>query len=261
MLIRELLLLRGKVALVTGAGKGIGRAIAQHFARAGATVYMLARTETDLQQAITESLDAIAAEANGGQLLAVVGDSTDSLTHERIVQQLEREHGRLDILVNNVGGFPPGSLEKLSPENFRQAISFNTGSAFDLTRATLGLLRNSQQASVINIASLAGRLIQPQFVAYGTAKAAMIQMSRLMAAELAPQIRVNTISPGPIMTDALQKWYDEAAREQLRLSTPLQALGQVEDIAHAALFLAADASRWVSGKDLQIDGGAENATF
>lgn len=261
MQIQELLLLKNRIALVTGGGKGIGRAIGQHLARAGATVYLAARTESDLNQAIDESRAQIAAEGHGGQLIAAVGDVLDTGFQQQLLARIQAEHGRLDILVNNVGGYPPGHMSQVSAEGFRHALSFNTASAFDVTRECLPLLQQSQHASVINIASMAGRLIQANFTAYGTAKAALIQLTKLMAADLAPAIRVNCISPGPIMTDALKKWYDEAAREQLRLSTPLQALGQPEDIARAALFLASDAARWISGKDLQVDGGAENANF
>jgi len=168
--------------------------------------------------------------------------------------------GRIDVVVNNAGGTMPKPMEQISARSFRRAMDFNITTAFLLSQAALPHLRASK-GNIINIASAAGRLIQPQFTAYGTVKAAVIHLTKMMAAELAPDVRVNVISPGSIMTEALDFFIDEGNKEKMRQLTPLQTLGQPEDIAMAALYLASPAAKWVTGKDLQVDGGTENTNL
>lgn len=246
--------LKNKVAIVTGGGKGIGRAIGLVFAEAGANVVFAARTVSDLEAAVA------AAKAFG---VDAIGVPCDVLADEQLQQLVDKtiaHFGRIDILVNNAGGTMPKPMERISAVSFRRALDFNVTSAFLLSQYALPHLRASK-GNIINIASAAGRLVQPLFTSYGTVKAALIHMTKMMAAELAPDVRVNVISPGSIMTEALESFIDEANREKMRQLTPLKALGKPQDIAMAALYLASPAGRWVTGKDLQVDGGTENTNL
>ena len=246
--------LSNKVAIITGAGKGIGREIALTFAAAGASVVLAARTQADLDAVKT------AIEQTSGNAHTYACDVNDQAALEQLVQTAVDVFGGVDIVINNAGGAMPNSFNRTSVDDMNHAFQFNVSSAFSLAKAALPQLK-ARSGNIINIASMAARLSQPNYVAYGTAKAAMLQMTRLMAAELAPEVRVNAISPGPIMTEALLTWIPEDYREKMRQDTPLKKLGQPADIANAALFLASDAAQWISGKDLQVDGGTENASI
>lgn len=246
--------LKGKVAIVTGGGKGIGKAIGLVFAEAGANIVFAARTQGDLDTAVAQ------AKAFG---VDAIGVNCDVLIDEQLQQLVDKtiaHFGRIDILVNNAGGTMPKPMENISANSFRRALEFNVTSAFLLSQYALPHLRASK-GNIINIASAAGRLVQPLFTSYGTVKAALIHLTKMMAAELAPDVRVNVISPGSIMTEALEVFIDEDNREKMRKLTPLQQLGQPQDIAMAALYLASPAARWVTGKDLQVDGGTENTNL
>jgi len=243
--------LKGKTAIVTGAGKGIGKAIGLCFAHAGANVVFAARTQSDLAAAVFE------AESLGGRAIALQCDVLDDEQLIALVPKTLDVFGQIDIVVNNAGGSLPKPMEQISARSFRRAMDFNVTTAFLLSQAALPHLRRSK----INIASAAGRLVQPHFTSYGTVKAAVIHMTKMMASELAPDVRVNVISPGSIMTEALGSFIDDAAQEAMRKMTPLQSLGRPEDIAMAALYLASPAACWVTGKDLQVDGGTENTNL
>jgi 7-alpha-hydroxysteroid dehydrogenase len=254
MNIREAFSLQGKTAIVTGAGKGIGRAIGLAFAQAGANVVFAARTRADLDTAVAE------AEKFGVHAIAIACDVLDDQQLVSLVPKTMEAFGRIDILVNNAGGTMPKPMQQISAQSFRRAMDFNITTAFLLSQAAIPHLRESK-GNIINIASAAGRLVQPLFTSYGTVKAGVIHMTKMMAAELAPDIRVNVISPGSIMTEALDFFIDDANKEKMRKLTPLQRLGQPEDIAMAALYLASPAARWVTGKDIQVDGGTENTNL
>ena len=254
MNLHDVFSLKGKTALVTGSGKGIGKAIGLAFAQAGANVVFTARTAADVEAAAAE------ARKLGVQAIAIPCDVLDDAQLVSLVPKTLEAFGRLDILVNNAGGTMPKAMEQISARSFRRALDFNITTAFILTQAAIPALRESK-GCVINIASAAGRLIQPMFTSYGTVKAGVIHMTKMMASELAPDIRVNVISPGSIMTEALDFFIDDANKEKMRKLTPLQQLGQPEDIAWAALYLASPAARWVTGKDLQVDGGTENTNL
>jgi len=246
--------LKGKVAIVTGGGKGIGKAIGLAFAQAGANVVFAARTQADLDAAVAE------AKKSGVKAIGIYCDVLDDEQLVSLVPKTIEAFGRIDIVVNNAGGTMPKPMEQISARSFRRAMDFNITTAFLLSQAAIPHLRESK-GNIINIASAAGRLIQPQFTSYGTVKAAVIHLTKMMAAELAPDIRVNVISPGSIMTEALDFFIDEGNKEKMRQLTPLQKLGQPEDIAMAALYLASPAAKWVTGKDLQVDGGTENTNL
>ena len=253
-MVMEKFSLAGKTALVTGSGKGIGKGIGLAFAEAGANVVFVARTTDDVERAAAE------AREKGVEALALTCDVLDDEQLTALVPATIEAFGRLDILVNNAGGTMPKKMEQISARSFRRAFDFNVTSAFLLSQAALPHLRETK-GNIINITSAAGRLVQPLFTSYGTVKAALIHLTKMMASELAPDVRVNCVSPGSIMTEALDFFIDDDNKEKMRQLTPLEALGQVDDIAAGVLYLASPAAGWVTGKDLQIDGGTENTNL
>jgi 7-alpha-hydroxysteroid dehydrogenase len=166
-------------------------------------------------------------------------------------------------VVNNAGGWPPRELLHTSERSFEEAFRFNVTSAFLLTRfAVPVMVETAGGGAVVNISSRAGSMVQPGFVAYGTAKSALSYMTRLMAPELAPKVRVNAMEVGAVATSALDHVAaDEAVRRQLEANTPMGRIGEVDDVAACALYLASPASAWVTGKVFQVDGGAEHPAF
>ena len=242
--------LDGKVAVVTGSGRGIGQCIGLTFAEAGANVVFTARTEKDIQANVER------AKAFGVQALAVRCDVTDEVQLQTLADKTVEAFGKIDIVVNNVGGALPNQIPQTTRDQFNQAFDFNVTSGFSFTRICLPHLREGK-GCVINICSGAGRVVQPNFSVYGTVKAALIFMTRLMASDLAPDVRVNGIAPGSIMTDALRNFLDEASLQKMCDLTPMKRLGEAEDIALAALYLASPAAAWVTGKVLEVDGGIE----
>ena len=251
LVLAERFRLDGKVALVTGAGRGIGRAIALACAAAGADVAVVARTRNDLESLAAEI-------AAGGRRAAVFPCDvarTDEL--ENVVARCVAELGRLDVLVNNAGGTGPNDPLRTSPAKFLQALEWNVLPAYALTRAAVPAMREGGGGSVINITSAAARYAQRSFSSYGTAKAALTQLTRLLAQDFAPAIRVNAIAPGPVVTEALERFLTPEVRAAMETRTPLGRLGTVEDIACATVFLASPASSWMTGKTLELDGGAE----
>ena len=248
--------LDGKVAIVTGAGRGIGASIARTFADAGANVVLTARTK--------DQLDEVAAEvrAMGREALVIPADVNDNDVLEEIVARTMTDFGRIDVVVNNAGGTMPRPFLDTSPGFFERSFHFNVTTAFVLSKAATPHLLASGAGSIVNISSAIGRLRDRGFVAYGTAKAALSHMTRLTAADLAPKVRVNAIAVGSIATSALEivlenpEIHDEMVRR-----TPLKRLGQPEDIALCALYLASPAGSFVTGKLFEIDGGLEEANL
>jgi 7-alpha-hydroxysteroid dehydrogenase len=242
--------LDGKVAIITGSGKGIGQAIGLTFAEAGAKVVFTARTESDVQA------NAEMARAFGVQALAVACDVKDDGQLQKLVARTVEAFGSIDIVVNNAGGAMPNQIPRTSRKRFNEAFDFNVTSALMVVRYSLLHLQESK-GCVINICSAAGRIVQPNFSVYGTVKSALIHMTRLMASDLAPDVRVNGIAPGSILTDALKGLLDEPSLRKMCDRTPMKKLGEVDDIALAAVYLASPAAKWVTGKILEIDGGME----
>lgn len=247
--------MHGQVAVVTGAGRGLGRAIALAYAEAGADVVCAARTLADVD-AVAEEVRAL-----GRRALAIRCDVNDEAAREALITRAREEMGRLTHLVNNAGGSGPSHPLKMTPEQLDQVLHFNVTSAYALTRLSVPHMREAGGGNVINITSGAARYIQRHFSAYGTAKAALTQLTRLLAQDFAPQVRINAIAPGPIRTAALENAASPEMLEGMAKNTPLERLGEAEDIAAAALYLASPASAWVTGKVIEVDGGAEGSVW
>ena len=240
-----------QVALVTGASAGIGRAAAAAFAEVGAAVVIAARTAERLDEAAAEIRDA------GGRVLAVPTDVNDGEQLARLLDATLAEFGRLDVLLNNAGGTMPGAALNVSQRDFEAAFHFNVGAAFELTRLAVPHMAARDGGVVVNISSAMSHLVDPGFVAYGTAKAALSHMTRLLACEWAPRIRVNALAVGATETEALGMFLRGApeVRQQMIAMTPMARLATPEDIACAILYLASPASSWVTGKVFEVDGG------
>ena len=248
----------GQVAIVTGAGRGLGAATAIALAEAGSDVLISARTADQLAEVAAKI------EAVGRRAVVVPADLSDLDAVAGLAQTAYDELGRLDTVVNNVGGtFPRGFLET-SPRFLTEAFSFNVATAHALTRAAVPLMLESPdgQQSVVTISSMMGRTADRGFVAYGTAKAALAHWTRMAAQDLSPRIRVNGIYVGSILTSALEFVAGQPElMGQLEGKTPLGRVGEPEDIAAGVLYLASKAGQYVTGKLIEIDGGIQQPTL
>jgi 7-alpha-hydroxysteroid dehydrogenase len=246
-----------RVAIVTGAGQGIGRGIAIGLAEAGAHVVVAARTSSDL--------DTVAAQIRsfGRRALAVPTDVMDQDARCRLVERTVEEYGRVDILVNNAGGTMPRTAMSTSETFLEKAFAFNVTCAFALTKlAARAMVDTSGRGAVVNISSRSASMTQTSFVAYGAAKAALDRLTKNMAPELAPRVRINAIDVGGVATRSLEVVLtDDSLRRQFLDGTPMGRPGEPEDIACAVLYLVSDASSWVTGKVFEVDGGTEHPSI
>lgn len=244
--------LTGHVAIVTGAGRGIGAAIALAYAKAGADVLIASRTASDVL-AVADQI-----EATGRRAVPIAADLSVEGEMAGLVERAISTWGRLDTIVNNLGGSPPKAFPDITRAQFETALAFNLTSAFELTQAAVPHLLEAPFGSVINIASAAG--IQPNrgLASYGTAKAGLIALTRNLAQDLAPRVRVNAIAPGAVRTSALDAVASMPEIEAAMVDAiPMGRLGEPDDIAAAAVFLASRAASFVTGAVLRVDGGAE----
>ena len=248
----ELFRLDGRVAVVTAASRGIGAAIAEAYAEAGADVAISARTESDLE-AVGERI-----RAHGVRALVHPADLSTRQAMADYVAAVVETFGRIDVVVNNAGGSFPTAFLDTSERAFTKALEWNVTTAFNLTQLATPHLLAHDTSAVVNISSATGLYPERGFLGYGTAKAAMIAMTRNLAHDLAPRVRVNAIAPGAIDTPALELVTgDEGLTQTLIDNTPMRRIGVVADIAAAALYLASDASSYVTGRVLAVDGGIE----
>ncbi|GAA3811831.1 SDR family oxidoreductase [Sphaerisporangium flaviroseum] len=251
-MILDRFLVSGRVAVVTGAGRGIGAATAVALAQAGADVVVSARTEDQLNTVAAE------VEAAGRRCLVVPADLAEPGAAESLAHQAAGAFGRLDIVVNNVGGALPRAFLDTKRRHLENAFQFNVSIAHELTWAAIPYMLQTDEGAVVNISSVMGRVSGRGYLAYGTAKAALAHYTRLAASDLAPRIRVNAIAVGSVATSALEiVMTDDDLRTRMERGTPLKRIGEPEDIAAAVLFLASPAGAYLTGKVLEVDGGLE----
>jgi len=242
--------LEGKVALVTGASRGIGRAIAGAFAAAGASVMLSSRKQ--------EALDAAVAEigADGGEAAAFAANAGEPDQIAACVAATVQRFGRVDILVNNAATNPYMGraididlprFDKTWQVNFRGPVVW----AQEAWRASM----QAHGGTIVNIASIGGLSVETSIGHYNVTKAALIHLTRTLAADLAPGVRVNAIAPGLVKTDMARALW-EPAEEAIAARMPLRRLGEPDDIANAALFLTSDLGSWITGQTIVVDGGA-----
>lgn len=255
MALLERFALTDRVAVITGAGRGIGQAVGLAFAELGAHVVCAARTEREIEAT------AARVRAFGRRALPVRCDVTDAAQLDDLVARTMAEFGRIDLLVNNAGGFPPMPFLDTDLPSWEWCFKFNLTSAYLLTRACLPHMLARDGGAVLNISSAAGRIVRKGFVAYGTAKAALSFMTRQLAAEFAPRVRVNALAVGAVETAALAPFLTDEIRGQMEALTPMRRIGSVEDIALAALWLCSPAGGWVTGKVVEVDGGTESTNW
>ncbi|HWR38666.1 MAG TPA: 3-oxoacyl-[acyl-carrier-protein] reductase [Patescibacteria group bacterium] len=242
--------LDGKVALVTGASRGIGRAVALSLAKAGAKVVVNyagnALAAENVRQMIVD---------NGGEAIAVQADVADGASVEAMVKQVMDAYGRIDILVNNAGITRDGLLMRMKDEDWDAVMNTNLKGVFYCTKAVSRVMMKQKSGRIVNMTSVVGLMGNPGQANYSAAKAGVIGFTKAMAKELASRgITVNAIAPGYITTD-MTAGLPEQVKTDLADKIPLNRLGTPEDIANATLFLASDAAGYITGQTLQVDGG------
>ncbi len=241
--------LSGKLALITGGGTGLGLAMTEAFIQAGARVVITGRREEVLKEACQKV---------SGKAGYIVNDVTDLDSLPSMVEEIENNYGPIDILVNNAGVNMKKPVFDVTDEEFERIIRTNLTGLFSLTREVGKKMAERGQGSVIMITSMAALYGIPKVSAYTASKAAVLGMTRSLATDLSPKgIRVNAIAPGFIDSPMLRKAFnDDPERERRVLErTPLNTLGTPQDVASAAVFLASDASGFVTGVNLPVDGG------
>jgi len=257
------MLLQNKVALITGSGRGIGRAIAKLFAQEGARVFLTARTETELAASAKEIASA------RGEAAYVAADLTREADCSRVLAAAREKFGRVDILVNNAGHYGPVvPLEDYPLEEFDRVIAVHLRAAFVLSKLVLPEMYARKSGVILNISSLSAKSAFAWGSAYAAAKAGMLGLTRVMAAEASRQgVRVNAICPGPVTETVMSKELGKTLAEKLGVSPEeqlkgflnsiLQGRGQTAmEIAQAALFLCSDMSTAMVGQSINVDGGA-----
>ena len=242
-------LLANKVAVVTGAGRGIGRAVALAYARMGADVACVSRTEENSAKAAAE------VEALGRRAWAVAVDVSDTAAVNAAAGKILDDAGRVDILVNNAGVPRDNLLMRMSEEEWDTVINTNLNGAFNFTKALTRPFIKQRSGRIINIASVIGLIGNAGQSNYAASKAALIGFTKSVAKELAPRgITANAIAPGFIETD-MTAALDDKVRESIIGNVPLGRFGSPDDIAHAAVFLAMEPSSYITGQVLTVDGG------
>jgi 3-oxoacyl-[acyl-carrier protein] reductase len=244
--------LKDKVALVTGAGTGIGRAIALLFAREGAAVAVNYQRSRDAAEKVVSQI-----QATGGRAIAIAADVSNDAQVHAMLGQIHSEFGRLDVLINNAGWstrVPHREMARLTDEIWDKTLNVNLRSAFYCTRAAVPFLVGQPDSSIVNIASVSGFTGIASSLVYAAAKAGVLTMTKSLARALAPQIRVNAIAPGLIRTNFAGRPDSDFDFPGEEKATPLGRLSTVEDCASAVLYLAADA-KGTTGETIVVDGG------
>jgi 3-oxoacyl-[acyl-carrier protein] reductase len=242
--------LKDQVALVTGGGRGIGRAICQAFAAEGAKVAVVYR---DNHAAAESTVQAIS--QNGGLALALQVDVTDADSVQKAVERVEKEWGRIDILVNNAGVIQDDLFVRMEPEAWNKVLQTNLGGTYNFCRAVAYTLMKQRRGRIINVSSVAAEHVNMGQTNYAASKGAINSFTRALAVELASRnVTVNAIAPGFIETDMSEAVRNKAG-DLIKKVIPMRRLGQPHDVAKVAVFLASDDSAYVTGQVLTVDGG------
>jgi 7-alpha-hydroxysteroid dehydrogenase len=247
-----------QVAIVTGSGRGIGAAAAVALAEAGADIVLAARTEEQLGEVAKQ------VEATGRRAVTVVADLSDVDQMIALAQTAMDKLGRIDILVNNLGGTMPRPLLDTSARFLEEAFHFNVGAGHALVRAAVPLMLEGDHpgGSIVNVSSVMGHAGARGYIGYGTVKGALDQYTRLAAQDLAPRIRVNAVAVGSTATSALEiVLTNDELRTAMETTTPLRRIGDPVEIASAIVFLASPAGSYVTGEILKVDGGLQTANL
>ena len=237
----------GRVVLVTGGTKGIGRVIVERFADAGATVVACGRTAPESKTAG----------------LFVPCDVRDAEQVQAMVDEIVRTHGRLDVAVNNAGGSPAADSATVSARFSEAIIKLNLlGPLFVAQAANAVMQAQDDGGSIINIASISGTRPTPSTAAYGAAKAGLLNLTQTLAMEWAPKVRVNAVTAGLIRTELAHLFYgDDAAQARVAATVPLGRMGEPDDVASACLYLASPLASFISGANLMVHGGGEKPPY
>ncbi len=251
MSLHSLFDLKGKAALVTGASRGIGRAMAIALAKAGSDLVLNARKPEALQETAREI------QTLGRKAVIAAGDVSDEAQVDRFVKQAQQALGRIDILVNNAGIWEGTYFLRIPKSDWDKVLNINLTGAFLVAKAVGRVMLKQRSGKIINISSVLGFRGSPQAVAYCVAKGGVIQMTRVMAIELGPAgIQVNCLAPGLIATDMTREYVeDKEAMAQYLSRVPLRRYGQPEELGGAAVFLASKASDMMTGQVVVVDGG------
>jgi NAD(P)-dependent dehydrogenase (short-subunit alcohol dehydrogenase family) len=244
--------LAGRVAIVTGGGRGVGRGISERFLEAGAEVVICGRSEP-------ESLP----EAGGRRACFVAADVRDVEQIARVVAFPCERWGRLDVLVNNAGGSPAAPAASASPRFSEKIVALNLMAPLHFAQQVNAVMQEQPEGgAIVNVASVSGLRPSPGTAAYGAAKAGLLSLTRTLAVEWAPKVRVNAVAAGMIHTELVEMFYgDAAAQARVAATVPLGRLGTPRDVGDACVFLASPLAAYVSGAALLLDGGGERPAF
>ncbi|MBN1353644.1 MAG: 3-oxoacyl-[acyl-carrier-protein] reductase [Candidatus Omnitrophica bacterium] len=243
-------MLSGKVAIITGGSRGIGKAIVSEFARQGARVAFNFMKSEDKALELKKEI-----EKNGGKALTFRQDVKDYDAIKVMVEGVKSHFGRLDIIVNNAGILRDKALMLMEEQDWEDVISTNLSGAFNLIRASIVNFMKQKSGNIINITSVAGIKGMPRQVNYSASKAGIIGLTKSLAREVGPyNVRVNAIAPGYIDTDMVKDLKD-GYKEELLKRIPLNRFGKSEEVARVAAFLASDEARYITGQVITIDGG------